>query len=97
MHSSPSFWFGSPKGELSAAERARQSLKRESRLEQHMLQPQFEPAAVIRPGSGPTRPSAPSAHSEPRDPLELQKGVDVQVLPDSAYGKLFPSSETMAD
>ena len=87
MHSSPSFWFGSPKGELSAAERARQSVKRESRLEQHMLQSQFEPAGVIRPGSGTTRPPA---RSEQRDPLELQRGVDVQVLSDSAYDKLFP-------
>ena len=30
-----------------------------------------------------------TARAEPRDPLELVRGIEVQVLPDSAYDKLF--------
>ena len=30
-----------------------------------------------------------TARAEPRDPLELVRGLEVQVLPDSAYDKLF--------
>jgi hypothetical protein len=78
MHSSPSFWFGSPKAEISATERARLNAKRDGRLEQHMLQP----------GSDPT----PRGVREPRDPLELQRGLVVQVLPDSAFDRFFPNA-----
>lgn len=75
MQPSPSFWFGWPKEEISATERARQSARRESKLDQHMLNQ-----------SGASRATA---RAEPRDPLELVRGLEVQVLPDSAYDKLF--------
>ena len=92
MSRSSSFWFGWPKEELSATERARQSARRESRLEQHMLQAHNESASTLRPGS-----SRPPVRMEQRDPLELKGGVDVQVLPESAYAKLFPSGDDLED
>ena len=74
-------WFGSPKEGISAVERARLSAKRDTRLEQHMLSARPDPA------------SSPRGPREPRDPLELQRGVDVQVLADSAFDQLFPHAD----
>ena len=93
MNRSSSFWFGWPKEELSATERARQSARRESRLEQHLLHAHNESATTLRPGSN--RP--PPLRMEQRDPLELKGGVDVQVLPESAYGRLFTSDAYSED
>ncbi len=78
MQHSPTFWFGWPKEELSAMERARLSARRDTRLEQHMLQSRLDPT----PG--------PCAPREPRDPLELQRGLEVEVLPESEFDRLFP-------
>ncbi len=72
MQHSPSFWFGWPKEELSAMERARLSARRDTRLEQHMLQSRLEPTPA------------------PRAPLELQRGLEVEVLPESEFDRLFP-------
>ena len=41
-----------------------------------MLSPRFEPAS-----QGPR---------EARDPLDLQRGLEVQVLPESEFDRLFP-------
>jgi hypothetical protein len=76
MQRSSPFWFSSPKEALSATERARQAARRDTRLDQHMLQPRPEPT--------------PRGPREPRDPQELQRGVEVQVLADSAFDRLFP-------
>ena len=89
MQPTPSFWFGWPKEELSATERARQLARREAKLDQHMLNARTDLGPISRPGTStgraPVRP-------EPRDPLDLQRGLDVEVLPDSAYDRLFPGT-----
>jgi hypothetical protein len=74
MQRSPTFWFGSPREDISAVERARLNAKRDTRLEQHMLQP---------------RPEA--APREPRDPTELERGLEVHVLPETAFDRFFPA------
>jgi hypothetical protein len=79
----PSFWFGSPKEELSATARARLAARRDGRLEQHLLQPRADAA------DGPRRPAV---RLEARDPQELSRGVEVQELSESAYGRLFPAA-----
>jgi hypothetical protein len=79
MQRTSPFWFNSPKETLSATERARQATRRETRLDQHMLQVRPEPAQ--------------RAPREPRDPLELQRGLEVEVLPESAFDRLFPHAD----
>jgi hypothetical protein len=81
MQRSSTFWFGLPREEISAVERYRLTAKRDTRLEQHMLPARPDSADASR---GPR---------EPRDPLELQRGLDVQVLEDSAFDRLFPHAE----
>jgi hypothetical protein len=76
MYRSPSFWFGAPKEALSATERARLATRRDTRLEQHMLQPGTD--------------AAPRGPRELRDPTDLARGLEVQVLPESEFDRLFP-------
>jgi hypothetical protein len=90
MNRSSSFWFGWPKEEVSATEHARQAARREKRLDQHMLQAHDESTGT--PGSGMTPPRSP-VRMEQRDPQELKRGVDVQELSESAYGRLFSTGE----
>ncbi len=80
MQRTSPFWFNSPKEALSATERARQAARRETRLDEHMLQVRPEPA--------------PRGPRESRDPLEFQRGLEVQVLPDSEFDRLFPPAPT---
>lgn len=92
MNRSSSSWFGSPREALSATERARLAAKRAARLEQHMLPPQ--PTATLKLAltlaSTPTAAAEPRGLREARDPLELQRGLEVQVLPESEFDRLFP-------
>ena len=89
MRDSTSSWFGWPKEEQSASERARQTAKRKSGLEQHMLRGGSEPSAGTATGTTPRRTPA---RIEQRDPLEFESGIDVNVLSESAFGNLFPQA-----
>jgi hypothetical protein len=94
MHRPSSFWFGRPREEGSATERALQSVKRETRLEQHMLHARNESADGSRPVG---RANRVPARMEQRDPHELKTGVDVQELSESAYDRLFTSNDCTDD
>jgi len=85
-----SSWIGWPKEELSSAERARQLARRQAQLEPHILQSRTEPLPTPADKRRATR-------VEIRDPQELVRGVDVQELSDSAYGRLFTPDETAGD
>ena len=89
MRDSTSFWFGWPKEEQSASERARQTAKRKSGLEQHMLRGGIESSAGPAAGNAPRRIPV---RVELRDPLEFESGIDVNVLSESAFGNLFPQA-----
>jgi hypothetical protein len=90
MNRSSTFWFGWPKEEISASERARQSAKRDQRLDQHMLKARNGSSASL--GSGATLARA-AVRVEARDAHDFRRGVDVQELTDSAFGRLFSTGE----
>ena len=79
MQRSSPFWFNSPKEALSATEKARRDARRDARLDQHMLGARPEPA--------------PRVPREQRDPTELERGLEVKVLPESEFGRLFPQAK----
>lgn len=70
--------------ELSAVERERLQLARNSRLEPHFLGESAAPA----PKRNPPLPER-LATTDPRDPQELHRGIEVSYLSDSAFGDLF--------
>jgi ABC-type uncharacterized transport system YnjBCD ATPase subunit len=76
-----------PKEQLSATERARLAAQRASSLERHML-----PAGAHSPASVRAAPSRSrlAVLTDLRDAQEFTRGVEVQILPDSAFGRLFP-------
>lgn len=89
MNNTSSHWLNWPKENLSATERAQQAARREARLEPHMLWGCNDSATGLRTANGASRFAV---RAEQRDPLELHQGVDVELMSESTFGKLFPDS-----
>lgn len=89
MNSMSSQWLNWPKENLSATERAQQAARREARLEPHMLWGRNDSATGLRATNGASRFAIPG---EQRDPRELHQGVDVELMSESTFGKLFPDN-----
>lgn len=89
MNSTSPHWLNWPKEDLSATERAQQAARREARLEPHMLWRRADNAGGPRTPNGASRFAI---RGEQRDPLELHQGVDIELMSESAFGKLFPDS-----